>query len=89
MYDLQAEKTERLQKELEKRGIETRQLFKPMSQQPMYYNENWRNLKAAIYGHNGLYLPTYFELNEQDVRYICETIKEIQKTKDANTQPAI
>lgn len=83
MYDLQTKKATELQKGLEERGIETRQLFKPMSRQPMYYNENWKNLKAAAYGYNGFYLPTYFELTEQDIKYICEIVKELMTKENA------
>lgn len=76
MYDLLAEKRPELQKYLESNGIETRQLFKPMSRQPMYYNPEWKNLKAIKFGEQGLYLPTYFDLTEEDQEFIVSKIKE-------------
>tara|TARA_Y100000310_G_scaffold204358_1_gene204620 strand:- start:8362 stop:9423 length:1062 start_codon:yes stop_codon:yes gene_type:complete len=75
-YDLLAEKRPELQKFLEMHGIETRQFFKPMSRQPMYYDENWSKLNAAKFGEIGLYLPTYPGLTEDDIGYIANKIKE-------------
>lgn len=74
MYDILAEKKEELQKYLAEAGIETRQFFKPMSQQAMYYNPNWKHLKAAKYGYSGIYLPSYNDLTEEDMKYIVESI---------------
>ena len=76
MYDLLAENKHALQKHLEGCGIETRQFFKPMSQQPMYYDPNWKTLNAAKFGHSGIYLPTYADLTEEDQEYIVSKIKE-------------
>jgi len=84
MYDIQVENSNELREWLKEWGIETRQLFKPMSQQPMYYNENWKNLKAAGYGYGGLYLPTYFELNEQDIKFITDKIKEFYERQNGS-----
>jgi dTDP-4-amino-4,6-dideoxygalactose transaminase len=81
MYDLVVEKTEELQKYLEREGIETRQFFKPMSQQPMYYNPNWKSLKAAKYGYSGIYLPSYVDLTEEDQDYIIAKIKVFYENK--------
>ncbi len=83
MYDLFAYKRPELQKYLEQNGIETRQFFKPMSRQPMYYDKNWTNLKAAEFGEHGLYLPTYYDLTESDQDYIVSKVKEFYE-KDNN-----
>ena len=84
-YDLIAEKRAELQKFLEENGIETRQFFKPMSQQPMYYDEKWRSLKAAKYGYSGLYLPTHPKLTKEDLLFIVEKIREFYE-KDGMVQ---
>jgi dTDP-4-amino-4,6-dideoxygalactose transaminase len=81
MYDILAENTKELMKYLEENGIETRQFFKAMSQQPMYYNENWKNLKATKYGYSGLYLPTYTDLSEEEQGEIANKIKEFYERK--------
>ncbi|MFH1802110.1 MAG: DegT/DnrJ/EryC1/StrS family aminotransferase [archaeon] len=75
-YDVLVDNRQKLQEFLEEQGIETRQFFKPMSRQPMYYDESWRSLKAAKYGYNGIYIPTYPSLNEQDIDFIVIKIKE-------------
>jgi len=80
-YDVLVNKRPELQKFLEERGIETRQFFKPMSQQPMYYDEVWKNLKAAKFGHNGIYLPTYVDLTMEDIDFITLRIKEFYAGK--------
>lgn len=76
MYDIVVEKREELQKYLEEHGIESRQFFKPMSQQPMYYAPDWKKLKAAKYGYSGIYLPSYVDLTEEDQDFIIRAIKE-------------
>lgn len=76
MYDIVVDKKTELQKYLAEQGIETRQFFKPMSQQPMYYKEHWKQLKAATYGYSGIYLPSYTDLTEADQDYIIGKIKE-------------
>ncbi len=76
MYDILAERKHELQKYLEENGIESRQFFKPMSQQPMYYKADWNKLNAAKFGYGGIYLPTYVDLNKEDIDYITQKIKE-------------
>ncbi len=76
MYDTITENREELQKYLEEQGIETRKFFRPMSQQPMYFDENWKNLNAVKFSGGGIYLPTYFELTEEDIKFIASKIKE-------------
>lgn len=76
MYDLLVKDKERLKEYLMENGIEVREFFKPMSRQPMYFNPEWEKLNAAQFGENGIYLPTYVELNEEDIKFICSKIKE-------------
>lgn len=87
MYDLLAENRDELQEFLAQQGIETRKVFKPMSRQPMYYNENWKNLNATKFSDKGLYLPTYVELSEDDIKFIASKIKEFYQNKD-NKEPS-
>ena len=76
MYDILAEKRDKLRKWLEKNGIETRVFFKPMSMQPMYFNPDYKKLKAYQFSQKGLYLPTFTSLTKSKVKYICQKIKE-------------
>ena len=80
-YDLLVEDREKLRKFLEENGIETRVFFKPMSQQPMYYDPSWKFLKAAKFASNGIYIPTYTGMKEEDQNYIAGKIKEFYGTK--------
>lgn len=76
MYDLRAERREELREFLGRAGIETRLFFKPMSRQPMYFDENWPSLNASSFAADGLYLPTHTGLTETDQNYIIDRIRE-------------
>jgi len=80
-YDLLAEDRDALRKYLEKHEIDTRVFFKPMSQQPMYFNSEWKKLKAAKFAEKGLYLPTYTDLSEEDQDYIISKIKDFYENE--------
>lgn len=54
-------------KKLTQKGMEPRLFFKPMSQQPMYFDEKYKQTKAHMYASRGLYLPfttEWTKLNE-------------------------
>ena len=71
-YDILAfDHRDKLRDYLKKTGIETRLFFKPMSMQPMYYNENYKKLLAYKYAQEGLYLPTHSGMLEEEVKHIC------------------
>jgi dTDP-4-amino-4,6-dideoxygalactose transaminase len=74
MYDtlLESEaKRDYVRANLAQAGVETRVLFKPMSQQPMYLGD-WQKLKVNDLALRGLYLPTHTQLTKQDVYSICQ-----------------
>lgn len=56
-------------------GVDTRPFFYPMSMMPMY--EKADNPITYSVFERGINLPTYFDLNEEDVKFICEKIKEL------------
>jgi dTDP-4-amino-4,6-dideoxygalactose transaminase len=76
MYDLLAEQRDDLITFLVKAGIETRVFFKPMSQQPMYYNKDYKNLKAHDFAQRGLYLPTYTSITPEEQDFVIEKVRE-------------
>lgn len=76
MFDVFAERKDELVEYLDKNGVETRHLFKPMSMQPMYYDPNHKKTKAYQFSQKGLYLPTYTLLTHEDVIDICGRIRE-------------
>ena len=67
------------EKELEKKGIETRTFFIPMHEQPVFQKRGL--FKGESYpvaeelSRKGLYLPSSSGLKEEEIRYICEMIK--------------
>jgi dTDP-4-amino-4,6-dideoxygalactose transaminase len=79
MYDLRAERREELREFLGHEGIETRLFFKPMSRQPMYFDEKWPTLNASRFAADGLYLPTYTGLTETDQDYIIDRVREFYR----------
>ena len=69
-----------LQKYLEERGIETRIFFRCMHNQPIY--KGMGLFKDETYPvaerleRDGLYLPSSTKLTPDEIKYICECIKE-------------
>lgn len=63
---------------LEENGIQTRGMFYPLHKQPCYKMYNYSDLDYPnsnyAYKH-GLSLPVYYELEKNDIKFICETIK--------------
>ena len=77
MYDISVEDNEKMKALLEINGIPTRYGFKPMSQQPMYFNEKYKDLNAYKWSKKILYLPTYTDLTEEEVKKICKVIRSL------------
>ncbi len=61
---------------LENAGIETRPLFYPIHTMPMYSEKYYRHPIAEDLSLRGLNLPSYPELEFNDVKFICDKIKE-------------
>ena len=75
MYDLLVPegKRDKLMKYLERKGIETRMFFKPMSMQGMYRGDYKKTLAYEV-SKRGLYLPTYTQLTDVDIDYIAQEV---------------
>ena len=63
---------DKLIKSLYKKGIEARPFFYPISSMPMYRKKN--NSVARKSSAQGVCLPTFYELQESQVAYICDTL---------------
>lgn len=74
MYDIQTEHQEELKAYLESNGIPTRYGFKPMSMQPMYLGD-YENLNAYKWSKKILYLPTWTDMTEEDVKNVCQKVQ--------------
>jgi perosamine synthetase len=65
-----------LMKELYSAGIDTRSFFYPMHLQPPLLSNETLPVSEFLYN-NGLYLPTYYDLTEDEIKFICKNIKRI------------
>jgi len=75
----------KIRKALKDLGVETRHFFKPMSQQPMYLDPNYKNTTAYDMSLRGLYFPTYTSLTKTDVKNICNSVTLLTKTESSNS----
>lgn len=74
--DWNHESREKSMLELKKRGVDSRPYFYPMSQMP-YINEKVNTPEANKVSEKGINLPTYFDLQEEQVIFICSVIKQL------------
>jgi perosamine synthetase len=68
--------------ELAKRGIETRPFFIPMHKQPVFKKMGLTSGDFPIADElcaKGICLPSSSSLEERQIRYVCDSIREIQK----------
>lgn len=63
-------------------GIETRPTFYPIHTMPMYEKEFAKHPVAEDIALRGINLPSYPALTHEDVKYICNIIKEYYAKKD-------
>jgi len=54
-------------------GIESRYGFKPMSMQPMYLS-GYEQLNAYRWSKRILYLPTFTDMTEAEVKTVCSKL---------------
>lgn len=64
---------------LERNGIETRPVFYPVHTMPMYLKKYHQFPVAEDLGWRGINLPSYPDLNTEQIRYICDQIKKFFK----------
>jgi len=77
VYDIDCGDKQQLIRDILKlEGIETRYGFKPMEMQP-YYLEEYDKLNSYKWSKRILYLPTYFDMTEKDVKKVCKVINKI------------
>lgn len=62
--------------ELKKRGVDSRPFFYPMSDMP-YLNEKVNTPVTHEVYKRGINLPTYFDITEEQVKFVCETVQAI------------
>ncbi|MEO6347915.1 MAG: DegT/DnrJ/EryC1/StrS family aminotransferase [Aquaticitalea sp.] len=62
--------------ELKKRGVDSRPFFYPMSQMPYIDEKTNTPVTDTIYK-QGINLPTYFDLEEKQVKFICDVLNQL------------
>jgi perosamine synthetase len=78
-WDMSLKKRNLLIDKLNGKNIALRPLFYPVSQFPMYDTSNSNKVSYSIY-HRGINLPSYFELEREDIKHVCrELLSEIEK----------
>jgi perosamine synthetase len=60
---------------LRQNNIDSRPFFYPLSEMPMY-DKAHTPIAHKIYK-KGINLPTYYDLKEEQIHYICEKVKEL------------
>lgn len=68
-------------KKLEKKGIETRPVFYPVHTMPPYFESGDKYPVAKKLSDRGINLPTHGLLKPDQIRFICNNIKNILHTK--------
>jgi perosamine synthetase len=71
-------KRDRLIEELEKKNIETRPAFYPIHKLPVYRKREKLPVAEEL-GNRGINLPSGPSLSEEQIVYICQSIKDILK----------
>ncbi len=76
----------KIMRELKQRGIETRNFFWPLHQQPilkkMGYFHNSKYPNAEFLSKNGFYIPSGLSLTQKDQKYVIKTLINIFKNKN-------
>jgi perosamine synthetase len=74
---------DKLAERLEKKGVETRNFFIPMNEQPVFKEMGlFKGEKYPVseeISRRGFYLPSGSGLSEEQITYVCDSIKEIKK----------
>lgn len=71
----QVEYRDRVREHLANAGIETRPVFYPVHTMPMYSQRYQLHRVAEDIGWRGINLPSYPDLTDDQVKYICQTLR--------------
>ncbi len=73
----QATQRDTVREHLAQAGIETRPVFYPVHTMPMYSQKYQKHQVAEDIGWRGINLPSYPDLSEEQIEYICDTLIKI------------
>ena len=77
----QANQRDEVREHLKQAGIETRPVFYPVHTMPMYSHKFQKHKVAEDIGWRGINLPSYPDLEDQDIMRICDLLCSFDKTK--------
>ena len=77
----QANQRDVVREHLKQAGIETRPVFYPVHTMPMYSHKFQKHKVAEDIGWRGINLPSYPDLEDQDIMKICDLLCSSDKTK--------
>lgn len=75
MYGVDEPRREEIMSRLKVAGVDTRPFFYPISDMPMYQRAD--TPVAHEVSSRGINLPSYTDLSEEDVHYICEAVRRV------------
>lgn len=75
-FDILCEKREELIKYMEERGIGTRVFYPPLHAEPAYNYMHLSFPNTEEISRKGLWLPSSINLSNDEIKYICKTIKD-------------
>ncbi|XGV96113.1 MAG: DegT/DnrJ/EryC1/StrS family aminotransferase [Leptolyngbya sp. BL-A-14] len=70
----EADQRDSIRNHLLQAGIETRPVFYPVHTMPMYSQKYQRHKVAEDIGWRGINLPSYPDLSEEQIQYICQSL---------------
>lgn len=77
LFECDAQKRDKYRDILMQKGIETRPLFYPVHTMPVYSQRYESHPVAENISRRGFNVPSYPDLTEKELKYICETILEL------------
>lgn len=73
----QANQRDTIREHLAQAGIETRPVFYPVHTMPMYSQKYQKHKVAEDIGWRGINLPSYPDLSDEQIKYICDNLKKL------------
>lgn len=74
-YDILAENRDELQKYLKEKNIGTRLMYGPINKQIAYQIPGEHEVSNLV-GQKGLWLPSFTQITDDEIKYVCEMIKQ-------------
>ena len=77
LKDYSEEKRAEFMQRIKELGIDSRPYFYPISDMPMYSGVNCDTKITHMIYKTGVNLPSYYTITQEQVKYICRTIRNV------------